>query len=86
MRCLDRAEHAALATQCDAGRLPLFEDDPYRDLVYEPCERTPVCALLEKAPWIYQGSFSKSLAPGLAPGRDERVPARAIRLDCCKSV
>lgn len=67
-RCLDADQRAALATACDAARLPLFEDDPYRDLVYDPCERTPVCAQLQCAPWIYQGSFSKSLAPGLRLG------------------
>ena len=57
-----------MAAACDAGNVPLFEDDPYRDLVYDPCERTPVCARLKRAPWIYQGSFSKSLAPGLRLG------------------
>lgn len=67
-RCLSAAERTALALACDTARLPLFEDDPYRDLVYEPCERTPVCARLRRAPWIYQGSFSKSLAPGLRLG------------------
>lgn len=67
-RCLDAAGRAALAAACDAARIPLFEDDPYRDLAYDPCERTPVCALLKQAPWIYQGSFSKSLAPGLRLG------------------
>lgn len=67
-RCLDAAQRAALALACDTARLPLFEDDPYRDLVYDPCERAPVCAQLQQAPWIYQGSFSKSLAPGLRLG------------------
>jgi 2-aminoadipate transaminase len=67
-RCLTRGERDALAAACDAAGLPLFEDDPYRDLVYDACERTPVCARLERAPWIYQGSFSKSLAPGLRLG------------------
>jgi DNA-binding transcriptional MocR family regulator len=67
-RCLDAAGREALAAACDAVRLPLFEDDPYRDLAYDPCERTPVCARLQRAPWIYQGSFSKSLAPGLRLG------------------
>jgi DNA-binding transcriptional MocR family regulator len=67
-RCLSAAERAALAAGCDAAGLPLFEDDPYRDLAYDACERTPVCAQLERADWIYQGSFSKSLAPGLRLG------------------
>jgi len=67
-RCLDAAQRIALAEACDAALVPLFEDDPYRDLVYDACERTPVCAKLQRAPWIYQGSFSKSLAPGLRLG------------------
>lgn len=67
-RCLDAAQRDALATACDVANIPLFEDDPYRDLVYDPCERTPVCTRLRRAPWIYQGSFSKSLAPGLRLG------------------
>ena len=67
-RCLTTRQRAALAGACDTARIPLFEDDPYRDLVYDPCDRTPVCALLHQAPWIYQGSFSKSLAPGLRLG------------------
>ncbi len=67
-RCLDARQRAALAETCDAALVPLFEDDPYRDLVYDACERTPVCARLQRAPWIYQGSFSKSLAPGLRLG------------------
>jgi DNA-binding transcriptional MocR family regulator len=67
-RCLDVHQRGSLAAACDEALVPLFEDDPYRDLVYDPCDRTPVCAHLERAPWIYQGSFSKSLAPGLRLG------------------
>jgi 2-aminoadipate transaminase len=67
-RCLDASQRDGLAAACDAALVPLFEDDPYRNLVYDTCERTPVCARLERAPWIYQGSFSKSLAPGLRLG------------------
>jgi DNA-binding transcriptional MocR family regulator len=67
-RCYTAAQRDALAQACDARGIALFEDDPYRDLVYDAVERVPVCARLRKAPWIYQGSFSKSLAPGLRLG------------------
>ncbi|MGH8259167.1 MAG: PLP-dependent aminotransferase family protein [Steroidobacteraceae bacterium] len=66
--CYTAGERAALAAACDRLAVPLFEDDPYRDLAYEPCERTPVCAQLKRAPWIYQSSFSKCFAPGLRLG------------------
>jgi len=74
-RCMSLTGRRALAAACDAAGLPLFEDDPYRDLVYDACERTPVCARLERADWIYQGSFSKSLAPGLRLGFLAASPA-----------
>jgi DNA-binding transcriptional MocR family regulator len=66
--CYSAAERESLARLCDESGMPLFEDDPYRDLVYDTCDRTPVSARLRKAPWIYQGSFSKSFAPGLRLG------------------
>jgi 2-aminoadipate transaminase len=73
--CYDEAERAALAAACDANDVPLFEDDPYRDLVYEACDRRPVCARLQRASWVYQGSFSKTLAPGLRLGYLAASPA-----------
>ena len=66
--CYSEAERERLARLCDDAQMPLLEDDPYRDLVYGDCDRTPVCARLRRAPWIYQGSFSKTLAPGLRLG------------------
>ena len=66
--CYSAAEREALRQLCDERDVTLFEDDPYRDLVYDNCDRTPVCARLQRAAWIYQGSFSKSLAPGLRLG------------------
>lgn len=66
--CYSTAQRDALAAACDGSDTPLFEDDPYRDLFYDACDRTPVCARLRRASWIYQSSFSKSLAPGLRLG------------------
>jgi 2-aminoadipate transaminase len=66
--CWTADERAAMAAACRANDVILFEDDPYRDLVYEPCDRTPVCAGMAGGSWIYQGSFSKTVAPGLRLG------------------
>lgn len=66
--CWTAAERHALARACDRHDVILFEDDPYRDLAYEPCERRPAVAGIERASWIYQGSFSKTVAPGLRLG------------------
>ena len=67
-RCYPAADRDALAAACDAHGVILYEDDPYRDLVYESCDRSPVCARLKRASYVYQGSFSKTLAPGLRLG------------------
>lgn len=66
--CYSRIEREAVAGHCDATSTPLFEDDPYRELAYDDCDRTPICSLLTRAPWIYQSSFSKTLAPGMRLG------------------
>lgn len=66
--CWSAEQRAALARACEAAGAILFEDDPYRDLAYDPCERTPACAWMKGGSWIYQGSFSKSFAPGLRLG------------------
>jgi DNA-binding transcriptional MocR family regulator len=67
-KCLTLEERRHMAQECDKRKVPLFEDDPYRDLVYDSCDRTPICAMVRKTSWIYQGSFSKTLAPGLRIG------------------
>lgn len=66
--CYSTAERTEVAAICDEHGITLFEDDPYRDLFYESCDRQPICARVQRASWIYQGSFSKSLAPGLRLG------------------
>lgn len=66
--CADHESRARLAASSLASGVTLFEDDPYRDLAYDPCERTPVTAAMAGGSWIYQGSFSKTFAPGLRLG------------------
>ncbi len=67
-RCATTAERDALARACTDGGVTLFEDDPYRELAYGPCDRTPIAARMRGGSWIYQGSFSKTFAPGLRLG------------------
>lgn len=66
--CWSVDERAAFARACEADDVVLFEDDPYRDLAYEPCERRPAAAFMKGGSWVYQGSFSKTVAPGLRLG------------------
>jgi len=66
--CYTDAERQQLARACDISGSVLFEDDPYRDLVYDECARQPVCSYIESSNGIYQSSFSKTLAPGLRLG------------------
>jgi 2-aminoadipate transaminase len=57
-----------LANLCDNANITLFEDDPYRDLMYGPCDRQPVCSYMKHSSWVYQSTFSKTVAPGLRLG------------------
>lgn len=66
--CYSKLERQSLASFCEVNGVPLFEDDPYRELSYESCYRKPVCAFMQEGTWVYQGSFSKSFAPGLRLG------------------
>lgn len=67
-RCASPARRAELAAVCDQRALPVFEDDPYRDLSFDAPAPAPLVSHLKTARWIYQGSFSKTLAPGLRLG------------------
>jgi len=67
-RCWTYEQRQAFAKNCEDKNVILFEDDPYRDLAYGECERRPIASMMKKGSWIYQGSFSKTLAPGLRLG------------------
>lgn len=66
------AARAALVAACDGSGTVLIEDDPYRETAIDSSGATtcppPLCAELRHASWIYLGSFSKSLLPGLRLG------------------
>ncbi|WP_210415984.1 PLP-dependent aminotransferase family protein [Humibacter ginsenosidimutans] len=66
--CASDAERDELARRCLSAGTVLFEDDPYRDLAYDDCDRRPVASRMSGGSWVYQGSFSKTFAPGLRLG------------------
>ena len=66
--CWSKEQRHAFAEVADQTGVAVFEDDPYRDLAYDRVDRSPVCASLKRSSWVYQGSFSKNLAPGLRLG------------------
>ncbi|GEE00885.1 aminotransferase [Gordonia spumicola] len=66
--CMSDAARAALADACRDSGTVLFEDDPYRELAYDAVDRAPIVARMHGASWVYQGSFSKTFAPGLRLG------------------
>lgn len=66
--CATDAQRDALARACLDSGATLFEDDPYRELAYDPCDRAPIAARCAGGSWAYQGSFSKTFAPGLRLG------------------
>jgi 2-aminoadipate transaminase len=66
--CYSLQTRQAIAEVLDHYQLPIIEDEPYRELMYDHVDRTPICSLVKKAPWIYLGSFSKTLWPGWRVG------------------
>ncbi len=82
--CYDETTRAAVAAVLRETGTPLLEDEPYRELVYEPVDRGPLCARLEDGQtWMYMGTFSKTGIPGLRVGylaASEDVHAYLVRL------
>jgi 2-aminoadipate transaminase len=62
------AHRDAVAALLDEFGVTLIEDEPYRELTFDGGSATPIVARLKKASWIYTGTVSKTLMPGLRVG------------------
>lgn len=58
----------AVAALLDEFGVTLIEDEPYRELTFDGGSAKPIVARLRKASWIYTGTVSKTLLPGLRVG------------------
>ncbi|WP_223588182.1 PLP-dependent aminotransferase family protein [Pseudomonas sp. A-R-19] len=62
------AKRDAVAALLDEFGVTLIEDEPYRELSFDGDSATPIAGRLKKASWIYTGTVSKTLLPGLRVG------------------
>ncbi|MET1078130.1 MAG: PLP-dependent aminotransferase family protein [Pseudomonas sp.] len=62
------AKRDAVAALLDEFNVTLIEDEPYRELVFDDGSATPIVSRLKTASWIYTGTVSKTLLPGLRVG------------------
>ncbi|WP_397448899.1 PLP-dependent aminotransferase family protein [Pseudomonas sp. NA-150] len=62
------ARRDAVAALLDEFGVTLIEDEPYRELNFDGGAATPIVSRLKKASWIYTGTVSKTLMPGLRVG------------------
>ncbi len=57
-----------VAALMDEFGVTLIEDEPYRELNYDGGKAQPIVSRLKRASWIYTGTVSKTLLPGLRVG------------------
>ncbi|MHB0764676.1 aminotransferase-like domain-containing protein [Stutzerimonas sp. NM35] len=57
-----------VAALLDEFGVTLIEDEPYRELVFDEELARPIAGRLRSASWIYTGTVSKTLLPGLRVG------------------
>lgn len=62
------AKRDAVAALLDEFGVTLIEDEPYRELVFDEGSARPIVSRMQKASWIYTGTVSKTLLPGLRVG------------------
>lgn len=62
------AKREAVAALLDEFGVTLIEDEPYRELTFDGGSAKPIVGRLQKASWIYTGTVSKTLLPGLRVG------------------
>jgi len=58
----------AVAALLDEFNVTLIEDEPYRELVFDEGSARPIVSRMRQASWIYTGTVSKTLLPGLRVG------------------
>ena len=58
----------AVAALLDEFGVTLIEDEPYRELVFDEGRARAIVSRLRNASWIYTGTVSKTLLPGLRVG------------------
>jgi DNA-binding transcriptional MocR family regulator len=61
-------KRAAVAALLDEFGVTLIEDEPYRELTFDGGSSKPIAGRLQKSSWIYTGTVSKTLLPGLRVG------------------
>ncbi|WP_236182463.1 MULTISPECIES: aminotransferase-like domain-containing protein [Pseudomonas] len=62
------AKREAVAALLDEFGVILIEDEPYRELTFDGGSAQPIAGRLKKSSWIYTGTVSKTLLPGLRVG------------------
>ena len=76
------AKREAVADLLDEYGVTLLEDEPYRELVFDQGSARPIVSRLKRASWIYTGTVSKTLLPGLRVGY---LIASVTCFICCAS-
>lgn len=67
--CYSEQNRIEIANVLSETQTPIYEDDPYRDLSYDSQTPMPIVSHLKPdTPYIYAGSFSKILSPGIRVG------------------